>query len=41
MSQREGIEKLGYSKDPEQTLKDIQEEEKQSSINNNIGPLFE
>ncbi|MBR1775053.1 MAG: phage portal protein [Bacteroidales bacterium] len=41
MSQREGIEKFGYSDNPEQTLKEIQEEEKQSALNGNTGMIFE
>ena len=41
MSQKEGIEKLGYSEDADQTLKEIQEEERQSAINSNTGMIFE
>lgn len=41
MSQREGIMKLGYSDNIDETLRQIQEEEKQSAINNNSGMIFE
>lgn len=41
MSQREGIEKFGYSDDIEKTLQEIQNEEKQTAINNNSGMIFE